>query len=232
MQIARPDDMLSSRQQIVSVAAAVAAAAALYAILKRDRREQAVNNLIEEAAASPPANSSSQAAPPPPPEVVHILHSGGFASEVSAMIKSAISTRAAACECHMRSMDQFKKWMKECAFTERSTPLHVLFVVSTIENEQPPEEAQPCVLYLKRKIHPPDLLSGRCKYAVLGLGDSNLLLDRQTTTAKDCNQVADRLDTRLAALGAERLHPCGQVDDRTGNQELEPFIASLVATLF
>ena len=38
--------------------------------------------------------------------------------------------------------------------------------------------------------------------------------------------------TRLAALGAERLHPCGQVDERTGNQELEPFIASLVATHF
>ena len=59
---------------------------------------------------------------------------------------------------------------------------------------------------------------------VLGLGDSNLLLDRQTTTAKDCNQVARRLDARLAALGAKRALAVGETDDRTGNKELEPWI--------
>lgn len=30
-------------------------------------------------------------------------------------------------------------------------------------------------------------------FAVLGLGDSNLLMDRQTTTAKDCNQCAQQV---------------------------------------
>ena len=90
---------------------------------------------------------------------------------------------------------KFKKWQADLALTDRSTPLFVVFIVSTIENEQPPEEAQPCVLWLKRRGHPPDL-RGKCRYAVLGLGDSNLLLDRQTTTAKDCNQVATRAWTR------------------------------------
>ena len=60
--------------------------------------------------------------------------------------------------------------------------------------------------------------------AVLGLGDSNLLLDRQTTTAKDCNQCARRLDARLAALGGERFHGVGETDDRTGNTELDPWV--------
>ena len=39
----------------------------------------------------------------------------------------------------------------------------------------------------------------------MGLGDTNLLLDRQTTTAKDCNQAAQTLDNALAALGAAEI---------------------------
>ena len=55
---------------------------------------------------------------------------------------------------------------------------------------------------------------------VLGLGDSNLLLDRQTTTAKDCNQCAQSLDARLEALGATRHVPLGMADERTGLAEV------------
>ena len=66
---------------------------------------------------------------------------------------------------------------------------------------------------------------------VLGLGDSNLLLDRQTTTAKDCNQVGQTLDARLAELGAERFCARGEADERTGLTEVEPWIASLWAAL-
>ena len=116
--------------------------------------------------------------------------------------------------------------------TDRATPLHAIFIVATAENEQPPEEAGACVRYFHRRTHAPDLLAGRLSYAVLGLGDSNLLLDRQTTTAADCNQVARRLDTRLAALGGLRAHAVGETDDRTGNKELEPWIASFVGTLW
>lgn len=68
-------------------------------------------------------------------------------------------------------------------------------------------------------------------FTVLGLGDSNLLLDRQTTTAKDCNQVAQELDARLAALGGNRCYELGMSDERTGLQEVEPWIDGLWKTL-
>jgi len=66
---------------------------------------------------------------------------------------------------------------------------------------------------------------------VLGVGDSNLLLDRQTTTAKDCNQVAQDLDARLEALGGRRFYELGLADERTGLKEVEPWIEGLWAAL-
>jgi NADPH-ferrihemoprotein reductase len=66
---------------------------------------------------------------------------------------------------------------------------------------------------------------------VLGLGDSNLLLDRQTTTAKDCNQVAQQLDARLEALSGQRRYSLGVSDERTGLTEVEPWIDGLWASL-
>jgi NADPH-ferrihemoprotein reductase len=64
-------------------------------------------------------------------------------------------------------------------------------------------------------------------YTVLGLGDSNLLLDRQTTSAINCNQVAQELDSRLEALGGRRFHELGIFDERTGLQEVTPWIQKL-----
>jgi len=54
-------------------------------------------------------------------------------------------------------------------------------------------QAGTCIRFFKRKTHPEDLLHDKFSYAVLGVGDSNLLLDRQTTTAKDCNQCAQEV---------------------------------------
>jgi len=54
---------------------------------------------------------------------------------------------------------------------------------------------------------------------------TNLLLDRQTTTAKDCNQCAQQLDSRLEALGGKRFHEIGMADEREGlNEEVESWI--------
>ena len=61
------------------------------------------------------------------------------------------------------------------------------------------------------------MLAEKFSYAVLGLGDSNLLLDRQTTGPKDCNQVAQEFDARLAALGGKRHYGLGLADERTEN---------------
>ena len=221
----------SSQQVAIAVAAAVGAASALFLWLRSRRIAEARHELL--ALAETPTKTAPDSSDTPtkePPSDVHILHSGGFASEVASMLSSSISDRSSSCACHIHSMEKFKKWQADLALTDRSTPLFVVFIVSTIENEQPPEEAQPCVLWQKRRGHPPDLLRGKCR-SRSRLGD-NLLLDRQTTTAKDCNQVATRLDSRLAALGAERCYTVGQVDDRTGNQELVPWLDAFVASLF
>ena len=114
----------------------------------------------------------------------------------------------------------------------------VCFVFQTIENGAPTEDGGTLTRFFHRKSHPDDLLSSnrssssgggggkKFKFAVLGLGDSNLLLDRQTTSAKDCNQVAQKLDTRLTQLGGTRFHSLGLADERTGLQEVEPWIES------
>jgi sulfite reductase alpha subunit-like flavoprotein len=108
----------------------------------------------------------------------------------------------------------------------------VVVVAQTIENNAPPEEAGPCVRFLNRQKAAVAAHWLKFQFAVLGLGDSNLLLDRQHTTAKDCNAVAQGLDGRLEQLGATRYYPRGEADERTGLTEgVEPWITGLVAVL-
>ena len=66
-----------------------------------------------------------------------------------------------------------------------------LFVVETVENAQPADAAGPTVRFFnrKRKEKKEGLLKDLLQYAVVCIGDTNLLLDRQSTTAKDCNQA-------------------------------------------
>ena len=88
--------------------------------------------------------------------------------------------------------------------------------------------------YFNQRSHLDDLLADRLTYAVLGLGDSSLISPsaRGTSTrAKACNQVAQRLDARLCALGAVRCHGCGMSDmsdARAGHAQLADWIISLV----
>ena len=215
--------MLATRLIGISAAAAVG----LYLLFRRRKASPPPPQL--ERFPSPPAR---QLPPALAPSELHILHSGGFAAETAEMVSVAVTTRSPATTITTTSMDRFKNWADKYALTSRDTPLYVVFIAATIENEQPTEESGACVRFFNRRNHPDDMLSGRLTYAVLGLGDSNLLLDRQTTTAKDCNQVAKRLDARLCALGAQRCHGCGMTDDRTDNQELRPWIDSLVKTLY
>jgi len=51
------------------------------------------------------------------------------------------------------------------------------------------------------------------------------------THTQDCNKCAQELDKRLEELGANRIHPLGQADERTGLTEVEPWIKSLIAAL-
>lgn len=147
-------------------------------------------------------------------------------------IALAVQTRSSTTNCSMHPMQHFTSWAAKYALVDRSTPLVCVFVVETGDNEQPPEEAALCVRYFNQRSHPDDLLAGRLTYAVLGLGDSTLISPRtraQPTRARDCNQVAQRLDARLCALGAVRCHACGMVDKRAGyEQSTLDWIFSLV----
>ena len=104
--------------------------------------------------------------------------------------------------------------------------------METVENAQPAEEAGSCIRYFNKLRKALKSSEGGDKatklpfdendafeYAVMGLGDTNLLLDRQTTTAKDCNQAAQTLDNALAALGARRLCERGLANDAVGLEE-------------
>ena len=215
------------------------AVTAAYFVYRRSKKNDHPG--VELPALSATVEKPEPVVPPPPPVAaapapesrrgLHILHSGDFAAETADMIcQKLTAANVGPRPVRIRTMDDFKKWSTEVMLTDgdKAWPaLIVVLVVATIENEQPPEAAGTCIRFFNRRTHPDDLLQQRMQYAVLGLGDSNLLLDRQTTSAKDCNQVARRLDSRLASLGAMRIHATGETDDRTGNKELEPWITSL-----
>jgi NADPH-ferrihemoprotein reductase len=184
------------------------------------------------AAAAPPTALPAAAEPAAPPvRRLTVLHGGDLSSEIAEIVARAATSACAAAEIRLLPMSDFKPWITDVQAAPMNAPEHAVFIVQTAENELPPESAGGCTRYFGRRTHPPGLLAGRLAFSVLGLGDSNLLLDRQTTTAKDCNQVAQLLDARLEALGATRFHPHGEADDRTGNQEIKPWIASLRAAL-
>ena len=154
-----------------------------------------------------------------------ILHGGEASTQIAGDL--ADKARARGLRPRVVAMDDFKS----CALDDASLGVAVaVFVVETVENAQPAEAAGTCLRFFnrKRKAGERDLLRGALSYAVLGLGDTNLLLDRQTTTAKDCNQAAQTLDSALLFLGAERLVTRGEANDAVGLEEaVEPWSETL-----
>lgn len=166
---------------------------------------------------------------------VVIVHGGELAKDVSERIEALQPSgggAAAAFEVTLRCASERPKTLLDFTNSNNNSDnqdnVVLCFVLQTIENSAPTEEGGSVVRFFKRKTHPGDLLvSPNLKYAVMGLGDSNLLLDRQTTGAKDCNQAAEELDARLAALGGERQCPPGMADERTGLTEVDPWIKDI-----
>mmetsp|Transcript_38233 Transcript_38233/g.77882 ORF Transcript_38233/g.77882 Transcript_38233/m.77882 type:complete len:174 (+) Transcript_38233:1867-2388(+) len=164
---------------------------------------------------------------------VIVLHGGELSSDVAKQLISKLKPVLGAEYIHRISMAKskaFKAALLEDENIAIPTTLAV-FIAQTIENESPPEDAGACIRFFKRKTHPDTLLADGPQFAVLGLGDSNLLLDRQHTAAKDCNQVAQVLDARLEALGGTRFCDRGEADERSELTEVEPWIDALVAKL-
>jgi sulfite reductase alpha subunit-like flavoprotein len=157
---------------------------------------------------------------------IYVCFGGDVSSDVAESLAAKLEISGATVgKISMDNSKAIKSLVEEPASTL------AIFVCQTIENAQPPEIAGTCVRFFKRKTHPEDMLKDKFEYTVLGLGDSNLLLDRQTTTANDCNQVAQDLDARLSALGGSRGYKMGLGDERTGFTEVEPWIEGLMQAL-
>ena len=139
----------------------------------------------------PKPNPNPNPNPNPDPDPDHnpnqVLHSGELAAEIAQLVAQQNP------DVLVEPMENFREWEKEAALRggDRAAPLLLVCIVATIENEQAPEAAGRCVRFFNRNDHDSGMLKG-VHAAVLGLGDSNLLLDRQTTTAKDCNAIAQR----------------------------------------
>ena len=160
----------------------------------------------------------------PPISRILVVHGGELAQDVALQLVSVGRARHPTMNIKVQcASERPTKWFKDCG-----TDTVVCFILQTIENAAPTEEGGTTVRFFQRQTHPPDLVKFR--FAVLGLGDSNLLLDRQTTTAKDCNQVAQALDARLAGLGGVRHVALRMADERTGLSEVDPWIQSFWAS--
>lgn len=155
-----------------------------------------------------------------------IVHGGDLARDVAEQLVAQKPANSTISNVSLKCASE-----RPSALLDLGEDTLICFILQTVENAAPTEEGGSCVRFFKRKTHPSDLLQGTFSFTVLGLGDSNLLLDRQTTTAKDCNQVAQELDSRLAALDGKRWYKLGLADERTGLEEVEPWITGLWASL-
>ena len=157
-----------------------------------------------------------------------ILYGGDLAKDIAERICEAGKAAAAATSFEVVSMEQCKKGIEPGVAT-------VICVLQTVENAEAPESAGRFTRFMKRNSHPTDLLSSSraapLAFTVLALGDSNLLMDRQTTTAKDCNQQGQMLDKRLGELGGHRFYPFCEADERSELAEVEPWLEGLWAAL-
>ena len=211
------------------------------ALLARMRKSRAVTG-EPDVAAAPAAAASAREEPSALSApaggfdgTFHLLYGGEAATQVAADL--AAEARGCGLTPVLLAADEFRK-----AKLDRRAPYSTLlsaraltraasdacsargvavFVIETVENAQPAEAGGACVRYFnrKRKEGAAGTLAGLLTYSVLGLGDTNLLLDRQSTTAADCNQASASLDSALRFLGATPLHERGEANDAVGLAE-------------
>ena len=209
---------------------------------KRQKEEKKSGTISKEEKEETRDNKSGQQT------IWYVLHGGEAAQQVARDVKEAMEEeflekrgmKASDVRVTTASMEDFKKTLELHRIGEDNNKKdeisrkrrRAIFVVETVENAQPAEEAGSCIRYFNKLRKALKSSEGGDKatklpfdendafeYTVMGLGDTNLLLDRQTTTAKDCNQAAQTLDNALAALGARRLCERGLANDAVGLEE-------------
>ena len=132
---------------------------------------------------------------------IYVLYGGEMANDVGCDVigKNVISNLSKQAREHVTMkcmcMDEFEKCrLDKKSDVDAGSKKIAIIVVETIENAQPAEAAGAMVRYFNRMrkncSENDKPLKGLLHFAVLGLGDTNLLMDRQTTSAKDCNQAA------------------------------------------
>ena len=156
--------------------------------------------------------------------VVLVIWGGEVSQGVAERIVSEGAAQPQPVAMRAVSMADYKRKELQALAEAQST---AVLLLQTVENNEPPESAGGFLRFFKRKTHPEGMLAGKLAFTVLALGDSNLLLDRQTTTAADCTKCGQDLDSRLGQLGAPRFYARGEADERTGMQEMEPWIGGL-----
>jgi len=122
------------------------------------------------------------------PRALVVFHGGQMSARVAEAVRVAGTIHRYSVT--LRDLETFETWLAECD----SPRARALFIVTTVEDEKPDDGGAACLRFLRRKTHTNTTLS-TLQYAVLGLGDSNLLADRYRSiswaSARDCNQARD-----------------------------------------
>lgn len=134
-------------------------------------------------------------------------------------------------------IEEFGRWAAEMRLGHDGRATAVLIFTSLSEEMQPDAASVEWFKFMRQRKSKDDAgpdLTG-LKFTVLGIGDSNLLASSYRNvawaTAKDCNPVAQDADAWLEKQGGVRFHCRGEADERSGSQELVPWVRGMVRSL-
>ena len=160
-----------------------------------------------------------------------VFHGGDMSMEVAGQVKRAGVEQGYAVS--VLSLDAFGSWVAEVRLGAGGGKAPAVLLATTVEDFEPDDATAGCLKFLRHRTSAEDAgpsLAG-LSFAVLGLGDSNLLAasHRSITwaTAKDCNHAAQDLDLWLEQQGGTRFKARGEADDRTGNLAVSPWVAGV-----
>ena len=159
---------------------------------------------------------------------MHIFHDGDLAADVADQLRRGTAARldgsvlADTLECFEGAVDSL-----------RMADTLAVLIVTTGEDGEVNELAEACLKFLALKTNATRLCGIR--FAVLGLGDSNLLATSHRSiswaSGRDCNQGGELFDRWLEQTGGRRLVRRGESDARTDHDALGPWMETLWATL-